>query len=116
MCNNCSSDVESTQDIDLKELLSSSLPTDQQNTLLFFAEPISISTESLAEKVGFDFDEFNRGLKEGSYYSGIYTALANAGIDLETASAFISNLLTIEMQKIQAKATVEASNNSYRQL
>jgi hypothetical protein len=114
MCEQCETQTEvKTKQLSSTPLLSETEVTGDQ-TIIFF-EPFEISTENLAEDVEFDKDEFKRGLKEGSYVAGLFTALINSGIDLESATTFILNNQNIEMNteitKIQTNAQIEASKN-----
>lgn len=113
MCEQCDSKVEvSTEQLSPTLLSQQGEMADQP--ILFF-EPFEISTENLVEEVQYDKDEFKRGLKEGSHIAGLFTALTNSGIDLESATTFILNNqninMNIEIAKIQANAQVEASKN-----
>jgi len=85
--------------------------------MVIFCEPLFISTENLAEDVGIQFDktEFVRGLKDSSYFAGMYTGLINAGFSVEDSVATIFNKMNIEnnikVSEISANSSIEVSKH-----
>jgi len=113
MCDNCKdNNLEST------ELPETESPLSSEQDLIIFCEPIMISTENIENDttIQLDKDEFNRGLKDASYFSGMYTGLINSGMSMEDSVALIFNFMNInhniETTKITAKANIEVSKNS----
>jgi len=111
MCDNCK---EKELDISASELKETKLNLD--DPIMFF-EPLELSTENLAEDINIQFDksEFIKGLKDSSYFAGLYTGLLNCGFTQEDSVALIFNRMNIEnnieIGKISANATIESSKN-----
>ena len=108
---------EDTKEVKTEEpLLPLELNKSDSDVIMFF-EPLEISTENLAESnnIQFDSDEFSRGLKDSSYFAGMYTGLINCGFSMEDAVALIFNRMNIEnnikVSEISANASMEVSKH-----
>lgn len=90
--------------------------TIDSDTPLILCEPLEISTDNLGEKLEFNEDEFQKGLKEVSYYCGMYTGLINAGVPVDDATGFLFNhmsmTMNIKISEITANASIESSKNT----
>lgn len=87
--------------------------TTESDTPLILCEPLDISTDNLAEDIEFDADEFKRGLRDSSYFSGMYTGFINAGIPVEDCVSLMIGKLNLEMNvqlsEITAQTNIEVS-------
>ena len=90
-------------------------PPSSDSDVIMFCEPLLISTDNLAEDIQLDKDEFIRGLKDASYFSGMYTGLINSGMSMEDTVALIFNFMNvnhnIKTTEISANANIEVSKN-----
>jgi len=90
-------------------------PPSSDSDVIMFCEPLLISTDNLAENVQLDKDEFIRGLKDSSYFAGMYTGLINSGMSMEDTVALIFNFMNvnhnIKTTEISANANIEVSKN-----
>jgi len=99
-----------------EQILPLELNKSNSDVMMFF-EPLEVSTDNLAEDVNiqFDKDEFVRGLKDSSYFAGMYTGLINVGFSMEDSVALIFNRMNIEnnisVSKISADSSIEVSRN-----
>ena len=116
MCDNC------------KEIITETSETSKPNTeqesksplddILLFTEPFSISTDNLEnhKDIKIDKDEFIKGMKEASYFSGFYTCLINSGMSMEDVVSIIMNKMNVDhnilMSRIQTDGSIEVSKNS----
>jgi len=116
MCDNC------------KEIITETSETSKPNTeqesksplddILLFTEPFSISTDNLEndKDIQIDKDEFIKGMKEASYFSGFYTCLINSGMSMEDVVSIIMNKMNVDhnilMSRIQTDGSIEVSKNS----
>ena len=97
--------------------LTTPLLSSTSEVILFF-EPLEISTDNLAEdtNIQLDSDEFKRGLKDSSYYSGFYTGLINSGISMDDSITLILNKMnvdhSVQITNINANASIESSKNA----
>jgi len=100
-----------------RELNTTPLLSSTSEVILFF-EPLEISTDNIAEdtNIQLDSDEFKRGLKDSSYYAGIYTGLINSGLSMDDSITIILNKMNVEhsvqITNINANASIEASKNA----
>jgi len=98
-----------------QEILSSVSSTSE--TILFF-EPLEISTDNLVEDTNIQLDnnEFIKGLKDASYYSGFYTGLINSGLSMDDSVTLILNKMnvdhSIQITTINSNASIECSKNA----
>jgi hypothetical protein len=83
--------------------------------LTMFCEPIYLDTENV-EDLQLDKIEFEKGLKEVSYLSGMVTGLINIGIPLEEAINYLyarlNSDMNIKIAEINCKASIESSKNT----
>jgi hypothetical protein len=117
MCEKCN-ETGNTEKVEytpeqLQELVSNQ--TVDSETALYYTDPLILNTENLAEDIKFDTDEFNKGIKDVSCICGMYTGLINSGMSNIDAMTYILTLenvkFNIELAKINANATIEASKN-----
>jgi len=100
-----------------QELNTTPLLSSTSEVILFF-EPLELSTDNLAEdnNIQLDSDEFKRGLKDSSYYAGIYTGLINSGMSMDDSITLILNKMnvdhSVQITNINANATIESSKNA----
>jgi len=110
MCDKCSE----TNKEELTQL--AEIQTNESDAPLILCEPLGISTDNLAEDLQFDAIEFKKGLKDSSYFSGMYTGFINAGIPVEDSISLIIGKLNLEMNiklsEITSKTNIEVSKNS----
>jgi len=103
--------------ISQEQELATPLSPSTSEVILFF-EPLELSTDNLAEdtNIQLDSDEFKRGLKDSSYYTGMYTGLINSGISMEDSITLILNKMNIDhsvqITNINANASIESSKNA----
>ena len=115
MCDNCN-------DKELEELKVESPETEESKSplddILMFTEPFLISTDNLEndKDIQIDKDEFIKGMKEASYFSGFYTCLINSGMSMEDVVSIIMNKMNVDhnilMSRIQTDGSIEVSKNS----
>jgi len=116
MCDNC-------KETKQEELTTESPETDKESKsplddILMFTEPFSISTDNLENDadVQIDKDEFIKGMKDASYFSGMYTCFINSGFNMEDAISIIMNKMNVDhnilMSRIQTDGSIEVSKNS----
>lgn len=104
-----------SENLDNKEV---KLDATIENEPILFFEPLEISTENLAEDINVQYDknEFIKGLKDASYFAGLYTGLINAAFTQEDAITLIFNRMNIEnnieISKINANSNIECSKNT----
>jgi len=97
--------------------LTTPLLSSTSEVILFF-EPLEITTDNLTEdnNIQLDSDEFKKGLKDSSYYSGFYTGLINSGISMDDSITLILNKMnvdhSVQITNINANASIEASKNA----
>jgi len=107
MSDSCLENSKNAQ-VDLTEI-----QTTESDTPMILCDPLSISTENLAEDLEFDALEFKRGLRDSSYFSGMYTGYINAGIPVEDCISLIIGQLNLEMNvklsEITAETNIEVS-------
>jgi len=100
-----------------QELNTTPLLSSTSEVILFF-EPLEISTDNLTEDTNIQLDsyEFKRGLKDSSYYAGIYTGLINSGFSMDDSITLILNKMnvdhSVQITNINANASIEASKNA----
>lgn len=62
-----------------------------------------------------DKENFNIGMKDGSYWAGFFTALFNAGLNSQQALTFIVNKITLQTEldvaNVNKEAQIESSKN-----
>lgn len=90
----------------------------QGSKLEFYREAMEFEDDELNNLV--DSDDFQNGVKVGSYFGGMYTTLVNMGIDLQTASDLLINQQTLmaneRSQKVNADMSIEMSKNQIIQM
>lgn len=114
MCEKCKEPI----DEELDELLDSDKDSkkvvDIEEAIYYF-EPLALNTENLAEDIKFNKDEFNRGVKNASYYAGMYAAYINAGMSNIDAYTLVITEKQIELStkvaEINSKTAIESSKN-----
>jgi len=118
MCDNCKeiiTETSETSKTDTEQEKESKSPLDD---ILMFTEPFSISTDNLEndKDIQIDKDEFVKGMKEASYFSGFYTCLINSGMSMEDVISIIMNKMNVDhnilMSRIQTDGSIEVSKNS----
>lgn len=115
MCEDCKNNTGIESDDIQEQLLELTSPEEQK--LTFFFEPCKIPLDNLAtdKNIKIDNAEFTRGLKDSSYFSGLYTGFVNIGISVEDAVSLILNKMNIEhnieCSKINANASIESAKN-----
>jgi len=116
MCDNCKEIITETSE-------TSKPDTEQEkksplDDILMFTEPFSILTDNLEndKDIQIDKDEFIKGMKEASYFSGFYTCLINSGMSMEDVVSIIMNKMNVDhnitMSQIQTNGSIEVSKNS----
>ena len=119
MCDNC----KETKDKESQIEETSKQNTEQESKsplddILMFTEPFSIFTDNLEndKDIQIDKDEFVKGMKEASYFSGFYTCLINSGMSMEDVVSIIMNKMNVDhnilMSQIQTNGSIEVSKNS----
>jgi len=120
MCDNCK-DKETIKETQIEEISKSDTEQETKSPLedvLMFTEPFSISTDNLEndKDIQIDKDEFIKGMKEASYFSGFYTCLINSGMSMEDVVSIIMNKMNVDhniiMSRIQTDGSIEVSKNS----
>ena len=115
MCKDAKSELNEVKESTTELSQLNATPPSSDSDVIMFCEPLLISTDNLAENVQLDKDEFIRGLKDASYFSGMYTGLINSGISMEDTVALIFNFINvnhnIETTKISSSANIEVSKN-----
>jgi len=116
MCDNCKEVITETSETSKPDTeKESKSPLDD---ILMFTEPFSISTDNLEndKDIQIDKDEFIKGMKEASYFSGFYTCLINSGMSMEDVVSIIMNKMNVDhnilMSQIQTNGSIEVSKNS----
>jgi len=119
MCDNCK---ETTTPEELNELKCDKPDAEEIKSplddVLMFTEPFSISTENLENDtdIQIDKEEFIKGMKDASYFSGFYTCLINSGMSMEDVVSIIMNKMNVDhnitMSQIQTNGSIEVSKNS----
>lgn len=91
-----------------------SIETTDADTPIYYTDPLLVESDAL-DGVGFDKEEFQRGLKDSSYYAGMYSGYLSVGMsNIDAYALVISDLqkkMSIETSQINANATIEASKN-----
>lgn len=107
MCDKCSEHSKEVP-VQLTEI-----QTTESDSPLILCDPMAISTDNLAEDIEFDVAEFKRGLKDSSYFAGMYTGYINAGIPVDDCVSLMIGKLNLEMNvqlsEITAKTNIEVS-------
>jgi hypothetical protein len=118
MCDNCKKNIEidETEELELaSEQLKGILNETETDSPIYYTEPIIFDTENLIDDVKFNKEEFTRGIKEASYYSGMYTGYVNAGFsNIDSYNLILTDIqknMSIEITKLNVSATIEASKN-----
>jgi len=121
MCDNCKEEDVIKLEEELGIVDSTKPETEAKSALedvIMFQEPFSISTDNLEndDNIQIDNNEFIRGMKDASYFSGMYTCFINSGFSMEDAISIIMNKMNVDhnilMSQIQTNGSIEVSKNS----
>lgn len=113
MCKECSKetlDIAENKEIDLSGLVK------EDSLEITYVEPLLLDTTNLGEDISYDKETFNKGLKDGSYLAGLYTALINSGMSnidaINTLQLQMSADMNIKLTESNNIANIEASKNT----
>jgi len=118
MCDNCKEIITESQTSETSKPYTEQESKSPLDDILMFTEPFSISTDNLEndKDIQIDKDEFVKGMKEASYFSGFYTCLINSGMSMEDVISIIMNKMNVDhnilMSRIQTDGSIEVSKNS----